>query len=199
MKQLVSSVSLRRHFAFSVAAAFVLGPAVGRAGVGALVDDFSNPTMTSAGAGRMVIDDKTVGSQSHATQHCDQGVLTVNGELVPGRGAPAFVSVPLLLAPDMKPQDASQYEGVRLRVKLIKGLLSVQVSTTDITNFDFHAAPVVGKRGEFVEVRVPFKTMKRAWSEQTALNPKNVTSVNLVSFGTVKDDFGYEVDEIGFY
>ena len=41
--------------------------------------------------------------------------------------------------------------------------------------------------------------MKRAWSEQTTLNLKSITSVNLVSFGIAKDAFAYEVDEIGFY
>jgi len=41
--------------------------------------------------------------------------------------------------------------------------------------------------------------MKRAWSEQTVLNLKSITSVNLVSFGLAKDAFAYEVDEIGFY
>jgi hypothetical protein len=57
----------------------------------------------------------------------------------------------------------------------------------------------VAKRGEFQEVRVPFKEMKRAWSEQIALNLKSITSVNLVSFGMAKDTFAYEVNEIGFY
>jgi hypothetical protein len=58
---------------------------------------------------------------------------------------------------------------------------------------------VTGKRGEFSEVRLPFKDMKRAWSEQIPLNLKTITSVNLVAFGMAKDAFAYEVDEIGFY
>jgi len=177
----------------------ILSPAPARAATSALVDDFSAADHTTGGAGRLVIDDKGAGSQSHATQLCKNGVLKVEGELVPGRGAPAFISVPLALTPDGKPQDISAYAGVRLRVKLVQGPLSVQVASTDIQNFDYHSAIVAAKRGEFVEVRVPFNDLKRTWSEQTPLNTKSVTSVNLVAFGMAKTAFAFEVDEIGFY
>ena len=165
----------------------------------ALVDDFSNATQTSRGAGRLLIDDAGAGSKSRATQRCENGVLLVQGELVPGRGAPAFISIPHLLTPDAKPEDVSAYTGVRLRVKVTTGTLTVQVGSTDVDNFDFHSAPVVAQRGEFVEVRVPFTDMKRAWSAQTPLNTKVVNGVNLVAFGMAPGKFAYEVDEIGFY
>jgi hypothetical protein len=165
----------------------------------ALVDDFSNPAQTSRGAGRLLFTDKDAGSRSQATQHCQNGVLIVQGNLAPGRGAPAFISIPLLLTPDARPQDLSARTGLRLKVKLTQGSLSVQLASTDITNFDYHAAPVAAKRGEFVEVRVPFKDLRRAWSEQTPLNAKTVTSVNLVVFGMAPGAFAFEVDEIGFY
>jgi hypothetical protein len=166
----------------------------------ALLDDFSDAKQNSHGLDRILVDDKGAGSQSHATLNCVQGVLAVKGELVPGRGVPAFISLVSLLSAEGKPQDLSGYEGVRLRVKAGKGILSVQVSSTEIQNFDYHtSAPITGKSGEFTEVRVPFKDMRRAWSEQTALNLKAITSINLVSFGLAKDTFAYEVDEIGFY
>ncbi len=174
-------------------------PTSAQAAAPALIDDFAASDHTTGGAGRLLIDDKGAGSLSHATQQCEKGLLKVEGELVPGRGAPAFISIPLLLAPNGQPQDVSAYVGVRLRVKLGQGPLSVQVSSTDVQNFDYHAAAVVARRGEFVEVRVPFKDLKRAWSEQTPLNAKNVTSVNLVAFAMAKTTFAYEVDEIGFY
>lgn len=177
----------------------VLGSLISHAGTApALLDDFSD--VRRHGAERLLFNDQDLGSQSHATQTCADGVLTVVGELVPGRGVPAFVSVPLLLSADAQPQDASGYEGVRLRVKVNKGILSIQVAGAEITNFDYHTGgPVAGKRGEFQEVRIPFKDMKRAWSEQTPLNLKTITSVNLVAFGTARGAFAYEVDEIGFY
>lgn len=165
----------------------------------ALIDDFANATHTARGAGRLLIDDAGAGSKSHATQRVENGVLIVAGELAPGRGAPAFISIPLLLTPDAKPQDVSAYTGVRLRVKVTQGVLTAQVSSADVDNFDYHSAPVAAKRGEFTEVRVPFADLKRAWSAQTPLSTKLVTSVNLVSFGMAPGAFAYEVDEIGFY
>ena len=165
-----------------------------------VLDDYSNPKANKNGAERLLIDDKAAGSKSEATQKCENGVLTVKGELIPGRGVPAFISEVSLLSADGKPKDMSGYEGVRLRVRVTKGTLLVQVGSSDIQNFDYHgSAPITGKRGEFQEVRIPFKEMKRAWSEQIALNLKSITSVNLVSFGVAKDSFEYAVDEIGFY
>ncbi len=182
----------------SIAATALGATSVKAASAPALIDDFS--TATRHGAERLLFTDKDLGSQSQATQTCVNGVLNVEGELVPGRGVPAFISIPLPLAADMQPRDLSAYEGVRLRVKVKKGILTVQVASADIQNFDYHTSgPVAGKRGEFQEVRLPFKDMKRGWSEQTPLNLKTVTSVNLVAFGMAKDAFAYEVDEIGFY
>jgi hypothetical protein len=180
---------------------FALGPDTAPAAVTpALLDDFSNPTHNAHRVDRLLFDDKGVGSQSHATQKCEHGILKVEGELVPGRGVPAFISVVSLLSPDGKPQDLTGYEGVRLRVKNTKGMLSVQVGSADIQNFDYHAsAPLAAKRDEFQELRVPFKDLKRSWSEQVPLNLKSITSVNLVSFAMAKDTFAYEVKEIGFY
>lgn len=165
-----------------------------------LLDDYSNDLRNHNGAERLLIDDKTAGGQSRATVKCEGGVLSVNGDLVPGRGVPAFISVVSPLSADGMPKNLTGYEGVRLRVKVRKGILSVQVATATIANFDFHTgAPIAGKGGGFQEVRIPFGDMKRAWSEQTALDLKAVTSVNLVSFGLSRDTFAYEVDEIGFY
>jgi hypothetical protein len=122
--------------------------------------------------------DKEAGSSSVATQKCENGVLSVKGDLVPGRGVLAFISLVSLLSADAKPKDLTGYEGVRIRVKVTKAILSLQVGSSEITNFDYHtSAPITGKRGEFQEVRIPFKDMKRAWSEQIVLNLKSITSV----------------------
>jgi hypothetical protein len=89
---------------------------------------------------------------------------------------------------------------VRLRVRVTKGILCVQVGSTEIQNYDYHtSAPITGKPGEFAEVRIPFKDLKRAWSEQTALNLKSITCVNLVSYALARDSFAYEVHELAFY
>ena len=184
-----------------LAAALAAVPGVARAAAPALLlDDYSDPKLNKNGVERLLIDDKGLGSSSHATQKCQNGVLSVTGDLVPGRGVPAFISLASLLCADGRAKDLSDYEGVRLHVKVTKGILCVQVASSEIHNYDYHtSAPITGKRGEFQEIRIPFKNMKRAWSEQTALNPKSITSLNLVSFGMMKDSFAYEVSEIGFY
>ena len=163
-----------------------------------LIDDFS--AAKRHGVDRLLVNDKDLGSHSQATQSCEAGVLVVKGELAPGRGVPAFISVPLVLSADLKPQDVGAHEGIRLRVKVNRGILSVQVASAEVTNFDYHTGgPIVTRGGEFQEVRLPFKAMKRGWSEQTPLSLKAITSVNLVAFGMAKDAFAFEVDEIGFY
>jgi len=203
MKNTSNTSILRRlpGLAFCLFAGPLLFPlTTGATGVPALIDDFSNAELTTAGATRPVITDKDLGGKSQATAKCENGIFAVDGTLVPARGMPAFVSVPLLLSPDAKPRDLSGFEGVRLRVKIDRGILSVQASSSDVENFDFHiSAPIARQPGAFREVRIPFSEMKRAWSEQTPLNLKTITSVNLVAAAMAPGDFAYEVDEIGFY
>ena len=198
---LPSSHSGLRTLSYTVAlACSALLPLSRAASAPALVDDFSQAEHTSGGATRMLITDKDAGGRSNASEKFDGGVLKMTGQLIPGRGRPAFISLVSLLSPQGLPQDVSAYEGVRLRVKVEQGLLAVQVSSTDVDNYDYHtSAPLTRNPNAFQEIRIPFKTMKRAWSEQTSLNLKNVTAVNLVTLSMAKEDFAYEVDEIGFY
>lgn len=188
----------RTLLAAALVAAPALGLTTGPAAL-ALLDDFSDAQRTSTGAERLLIDDAQLGSQSHGTQTCAESVLTVKGSLVPGRGVPAFMSLVLLTTPDGQPQDLSTFEGIRLRVKVGRGILSVQAGSSEIDNFDYHSSAIQAKAGEFQEVRIPFSSMRRAWSEQTTLNLKTITSINVVAFGMAKGDFAYELDEIGFY
>ena len=130
----------------------------------------------------------------------DEGVLSAKGEIVPPRGQPGWASAVLLLDPQGLPQDASAFEGIRLLVRVNKGNLSVSANSSEITNFDFHAALVTRQSDdEFHEVKIPFSQMKRAWSEQTPLNTKTLTSLSLVAFGMQKGNFDFEIDEISFY
>src|SRR4029077_3292748 len=99
-------------------ALLALGSLAARAAAPALLlDDYSNPKLNKNGVERLLIDDKGLGSSSHATQNCTNGVLSVKGDLVPGRGVPAFISQVSLLSADGKPKDLSAYEGVGLLVK----------------------------------------------------------------------------------
>jgi len=124
----------------------------------------------------------------------------MKGTLTPGRGSPRFISIPLILTADGSPQDVSQYEGIRILVKVSQGTLMIQVASSEIVNFDFHtSAPLTRQLSEFTEVRIPFADLKQIWTAQTPLNLQTITSINLVSAGMTPGTFAYEIDEIAFY
>jgi Complex I intermediate-associated protein 30 (CIA30) len=167
--------------------------------VPALLDDFSNPDHASAGAPRILVDDSSVGGKSSLRQSFHDGILSAEGEIAPARGQPGWVSLVLPLAAPGEGADLSQYEGVRLRVRVKQGTLSVSANSTEVDNFDYHAGTVARKGDGIAEVRIAFKDMKRAWSEQTPLNPATINSISIVAAGLQPGAFAYELDEIGFY
>ncbi|MBI1177452.1 hypothetical protein GC207_08440 [bacterium] len=164
------------------------------------IDDFSDANKNSLGIERQFIDDTAAGGQTRTQHDVEKGILSATGEIVPPRGQPGWASIVLLLDPQGRPQDASAYEGVQLLVRVNKGNLSVSANSSEITNFDYHAAQVTPPAdGEFHEVKIPFARMKRAWSAQTTLNPKTLTSLSLVAFDVQPGSFDFAIDEVSFY
>ena len=164
------------------------------------IDDFSDSGNTSLGLPRMVIDDTTAGGQSSSKQMVNDGVMTSEGVIAPPRGQPGWVSMIFPLRADGSPADISAYEGIRIRMRIKEGMVSVSANSSEIDNFDYHAALVDAAGGkEIQEVRIPFSSMRRAWSPQTKLNTATIASVSLVAVGIQKSAFGFEIDEIGFY
>lgn len=199
MQSSLPSPSPRRLLALALAA-LALVPLFAWAGdTPAVLDDFSDPANSSLGISRIVVTDVTAGGASRMRQTVANGVFTAEGEIEPPRGQPGWVSVVLLLSPTGAPADLGKYQGVRLRVRTRQGFLSVTANSAEIKNFDYHAAAIERKPDDFREVRIAFRDMKRAWSEQTPLNLATVVSVNLVAFDFQKGSFAYDVDEIGFY
>lgn len=163
-------------------------------------DDFSVDAVQPCGLPRMVITDEPAGGQSQAEMSVADGVLRVSGALKPGRGMPGFVSLPLVLNPDGSARDVSSFTGVRLVVKVEKGSLTVQVSSSEVTNFDYHTSPPIARNSDGLqEVRIPFSSLRQVWSAPTELNLATITSINLVAAGVAPAAFAYAVDEIGFY
>jgi hypothetical protein len=198
MKSSRSSASRRN--ALLAFAAFALLPVLTRAAdVPALLDDFSDPVRSSLHINRIVVTDTTAGGASQLHQTSANGVFTAAGEIAPPRGQLGWASMILLLSPTGAPADLSKYQGIKVRVRVREGYLSVTANSSEITNFDYHAAPLPRKPGELQEVRIAFRDMKRGWSEQTPLNLATITSVNLVAYDFQKGAFAYDVDEIGFY
>lgn len=165
-----------------------------------LVDDFSDTQNNSLGIPRQFVNDTVSGGSTSTMQSVSEGVLSVTGEIVPPRGQPGWASSVLQLDPQGLPRDASTFEGIRLLVRVNKGTISISANSTDVTNFDYHAAAIVAESdGEFHEVRIPFTSMKRAWSEQTPLNTTTLSSLSIVAFGVQKGAYDFDVDEVAFY
>lgn len=169
-------------------------------GLESLVDDFGNAEVNSIGVPRQFLNDTMAGGATSMSPQVADGILTVSGDITPPRGQPGWASSVLILDPEGLPRDASMFDGIRLLIKVNKGMISVSANSTEVTNFDYHAALVPAKPdGEFHEVKIPFESMKRAWSEQTPLNPKTIASLSIVAFDVQSSSYDFELDEVGFY
>ncbi|MGB0495687.1 MAG: CIA30 family protein [Kangiellaceae bacterium] len=165
-----------------------------------IVDDFSDPLNNSIGIPRQFLNDSVAGGKTTTEQTISNGVIYLKGEITPPRGQPGWASTILLLEPKGLPQDASAFEGISLFIKVNSGNVSLSANSSEVTNFDYHAALVsVASDGKFHEVKIPFASMKRGWSEQTQLNTKTISSLSIVAYGLQKTSFDFEVDKISFY
>ncbi|MBU3003763.1 CIA30 family protein [Paraglaciecola arctica] len=166
----------------------------------AIIDDFNDPTNNTLGIPRQFFNDTVAGGSTTAELNVAEGVMHLKGKIEPARGQPGWASSVLLLDPKGQPMDASEFSGIRLMVKVNAGNLSVSANSVEVTNFDYHTAQLsVVPDGKFHEIKVPFNTMKRAWSEQTALNTKTINGVSIVAFDLRKAQFDFAVDEVSFY
>lgn len=185
---------------FSVASLLAYSSTSFGGDLASVVDDFSHEKSNNLGFPRQFFDDKIAGGKTQTEIKVSGGKLCIKGEIVPPRGQPGWASSVLLLNEKGLPQDASKYEGVRLLIKLDKGSLSVSANSVEVTNYDYHAAMVaVQSDGKFHEVKIPFTSMKRAWSEQTELNTTTISSLSIVAIGMQPTHFDFEIDEVSFY
>ena len=165
-----------------------------------IIDDFNNGTKNNIGIERLFITDQTVGGTSTNEVQIIDGVMQVKGKLVPPRGQPAWVSSVLPLDQQNNPQDVSKYKGVRLLIKVNKGIISLSANSTKVTNFDYHTALVnIPNDGQYHQIDIPFNTMKRTWSEQTKLDLKTLVSLSIVAFSIQPSTYEFELDQVSFY
>ncbi len=193
--------NLRNLSSLALAIAMLGGAEALRAETGASqVDDFSDPKVNSLGIERLIVTDASAGGQTVLEHTIENGVFAASGEILPPRGQPGWGSTVLLFDAQGQAMDASDYEGIRLLVRIHAGNLSITANSTEVTNFDYHGALITRQSGEdFHEVRIPFSSMKRAWSEQTPLDPATLASISIVAFDMQPGAFTYEIDEVGFY
>ena len=165
-----------------------------------LVDDFSNAKDNNLNLPRQFMSDAVAGGKTQIQPTIAAGIMQVKGDIVPPRGQPGWASSILPLSAEGTPQDASQFSGIKLLVKRHSGNMTISANSTEVTNFDYHAAPIaVTADGKFHEVKIPFDSMKRAWSEQTPLNTATLNSLSIVAFSLQPASFDFEVDEVSFY
>ncbi|MBD5781170.1 CIA30 family protein [Pelagicoccus sp. NFK12] len=165
-----------------------------------LVDDFSDSEANSLGFPRLFADDTAAGGKTTTDYQVSEGTLSAKGNIQPPRGQPGWASAVFLLEASGQAQDLSQYQGIQLKIRIKKGNLSISANSSEVTNFDYHAAPIARKAGDaFQEVKIPFDSMRRAWSEQTKLNTKTIASLSLVAYDMQPGAFDFEVEEIRFY
>ncbi len=165
-----------------------------------LIDDFKHETNNEFGVPRQYIDDTMVGGATKTHLSIENGKMQLKGDIAPPRGQPGWASTVQLLDHEGKPKDLSNYSGIRLVLKINSGSLSVSANSNLIDNFDYHSSVVVAKNdGKFHEVKIPFDTMKRSWSEQTKLDKKTINSLSLVAFSLQPASFDYVIDSISFY
>ncbi|MBC2607309.1 CIA30 family protein [Pelagicoccus albus] len=186
--------------AFATATALLASFSLSASEIPASIDQLEDSNKNELGHQRLFMDDTSVGGQTTFAHSVEEGVLIAKGKISPPRGQPGWASAVFLLTSDGTAADLSEYEGIRLLIRINKGTLSVSANSTEVTNFDYHAAPLARAHDKaFHEVKIPFSSMKRAWSQQTELNTKTIASLSLVAFGLQAGDFEYELDEIGFY
>lgn len=177
----------------------VFSPAVS-ANQNSLVDDFEDSSTNSLGIPRQLINDTVSGGNSSAQLVVNKGVMSIKGKIVPARGQPGWSSMVLPLDIKSMAEHGEQFQGIRLLIKINLGNVSISANSAEVTNFDYHAANVVvASDGKFHEVKIPFSSMKRMWSEQTDLNTKSINSLSIVSYNVQPGQFDFELDEVSFY
>lgn len=190
------------NLAKTIALTSVLGfsSAVFSTSLPALVDDFNNLKDNNLNLPRQFMSDAVSGGKTQVQPNISAGIMQVKGDIVPPRGQLGWASSILPLSAEGKPEDASQFNGIKLLVKIHRGNMTISANSTEVTNYDYHAAPiVVATDSKFHEVRIPFKSMQRAWSQQTPLNTTTLNSLSIVAFSLQPASFDFELDEVSFY
>ena len=100
----------------------------------AKIDDFSDAKNNSLGIARQFLNDTVAGGNTTTEINVDEGVIRLKGEIVPPRGQPGWASSIFLLDPQGQPSDASEFDGVRLLVKVNVGNISISANSKSFTS-----------------------------------------------------------------
>lgn len=164
------------------------------------IDSFDDELNNDLGMPRQFLTDTMTGGSTQAKHDISNGVIHSQGEIIPPRGQLGWASTVLLLTPDGTPINAEKYTGIKINIKINQGMVSLSANSTEVTNFDYHAALISAPTdGQYHQIDIPFDTMQRAWSEQTTLDPNTINSLSIVAFSMQKAPFDIQVDDVAFY
>ena len=163
-----------------------------------LLDDFSDSTVSACGRPWRRSLDSVVGSNSTLNTRYEDGQLRVWGTLKPAPGRPAFAQLVLEFDDLGTPFDVTAYEGVRVRIRVVKGPLLLQLLTTGVTNFDYHAV-TLPVQPDMQTLELPFAQFRQLWSPPVKWTGKDVRGVVLSASGFAPVEYEFVVDRLEFY
>lgn len=165
----------------------------------ALLDDFESGTLTSAlGTTWRVYRDEVVGGTSTADVLVSGGVLRVEATIRPAPGGIGFIELALPLDESGAPRDVSAFDGVRVRLRVWRGILALKIQTAEVTNHD-HPAVLLGPSEAVLDLMLPFPEFGPLWSPATPWTGRRVLGLALSAGGTEAGEVAYEIEEIAFY
>jgi hypothetical protein len=140
------------------------------------------------------------GGTSSLNWFSTESTIGVEGfiEPIPGSMGPGTAGMVLPLGPDGSEFDISGWDGIQLTIRNEGAPLLLRIHTAEINNGD-HFAVMIPESAKFETLKFSFRELGQVMSAQQPWSGKSVSAIELVSFGWTTQQFGWELDEIGFY
>ena len=163
------------------------------------LDDFSAAGLASTIGEEWSLDiDTAWGGASTLRTEKQGGMLRVLGTMKAGKGMPGLAGISLQLDSLGTFYDVRGYEGIRLRIKVVKGTLTLKLLTAGVKNYDFHAVAIAKKPG-MQTLELPFATFRQLWSAQIPWSGMDMRGVALWVSGFGAEEYDFTIDSIELY
>lgn len=163
------------------------------------LDDFSSQNLVSTIGELWRVDiDTAWGGTSTIRTEKQGGMLRVSGKMQSGKGMPGLAGVSLLFDTLSTLFDVSEFDGIKVRVKAVKGTLLLKLLTAGVKNYDFHQV-AIANTGDFQTLELPFAKFRQLWSAQIPWTGKDVRGVAFWVSGFMAEEFDFTIDSIELY
>lgn len=119
-------------------------------------------------------------------------------EPIPGSMGPGTAGMVLPLGPEGAAYDVNEWDGIRISIKRSGAPLLLRIHSSEIGNGDYFAVMIPESR-DFKTYSFRFKELGQVMSAQQPWSGKNVTGVELATFGWTTTEFSWEIEELAFY